>query len=81
VYFYFQPSTVDPDTPGDEVGLGKEVSVQIEHYEEELEQQPLQPLTGDVSNTGCSLILCHKHLSFKLHVKGGGNSLVGSAVL
>jgi len=37
--------------------------------------------TVKVSNTGSLLISCHKLLSFKLHFKGGSNSLVGSKLL
>jgi len=81
MYFYFQFLTVDRDAPDSANDLGRNPSIEDTHREAVLEQSSLQPLTMTVSNTGSLLISCHKQLSFKLYVKEGSDSLVGSTFL
>jgi hypothetical protein len=49
--------------------------------QEELPESPLLRRTTQVSSTNSVFTFCHKHWSFKLHVKGGSNSHVGSTLL
>jgi hypothetical protein len=81
MYFYFQFLTVDPDTPSDGDDLRRNPSINNGHCQAMLEPPPLQSLTVNISKTRSLLISCHKQLSYKLHVKGGSNILVGSAFL
>lgn len=72
---------MDPVAGGDDDEGQSIPSFETTNCEAMLEQQPLKPQTVKVSNTDSLLILCYKHLSFKLHVKGECKTLEGSTLL
>jgi hypothetical protein len=48
--------------------------------QDELMESPLLRRTIEVRSTNTLFTFCHKHWSFKLHVKGDSNSHVGSTL-
>jgi hypothetical protein len=53
MYFYFQFTTIDPDTPGDAGGLGRSPSIKNTYREAILEQPPLKPQNVKVTQVLC----------------------------
>ena len=81
MFCYCQCAAMDPVAGGDDDEGQSIPSIETTNREAMLEQPPLKPQTVKVSNTDSLLILCYKHLSFKLHVKGECKTFEGSTLL